>query len=95
MCDEIIIEDNVVISMQNTFITHLDMSRSNLAKIYPQKQSPIKIKRNTYIGAKSLILQGVTLGENSFVSAGSVVTKNVEPYTMVAGIPARVIKRLC
>lgn len=55
---------------------------------------PVHICRNVWIGAGSTILRGVTIGENSVVGAGSVVTKDVEPNTIVAGNPAKVIKRI-
>ncbi len=52
------------------------------------------MKRNCWIGANSVILPGVTIGENSVVAAGSVVTKDVPADTVVAGVPARVIKNV-
>jgi acetyltransferase-like isoleucine patch superfamily enzyme len=52
---------------------------------------PIIIKDNVWIGTRAMILQGVTIGEGAVVAAGSVVTKDVEPFTIVAGTPARVI----
>jgi len=55
---------------------------------------PIKIGNDAWIGCMSIILRGVTIGEGAIIAAGSVVTKNVEPFTVVAGNPARVIKRL-
>lgn len=55
---------------------------------------PVHICRRVWIGAGSTILPGVTVGENSVVGAGSVVTHDVEPNTIVAGNPARVIKRI-
>lgn len=51
------------------------------------------IGRNCLIGARSIILPGVTIGDSSVVAAGSVVTKNVPPNTMVAGNPAKIIKK--
>lgn len=53
---------------------------------------PVKICRRAWIGAGATILPGVTIGENAVVGAGSVVTKDVEPDTIVAGNPAKVIK---
>lgn len=53
---------------------------------------PVHICRNVWIGAGATILPGVTVGENAVVGAGSVVTHDVEPNTIVAGNPARVIK---
>ncbi len=92
--DRIIIEDNVVISMQTTIITHHDMSKSELSNLYPAKSEAVLIKKNTYIGARSIILMGVTLSEGSFVAAGSVLTNDVPPYNMVGGVPAKFIKKL-
>lgn len=54
---------------------------------------PIVIGDEVWIGCKSIILKGVHIGNGAVVAAGSVVTKDVEPYTLVAGIPAKVIKR--
>lgn len=55
---------------------------------------PIHICRRAWIGAGATILPGVTIGENSVVGAGSVVTCDVEPNTIVAGNPARVIRKI-
>jgi acetyltransferase-like isoleucine patch superfamily enzyme len=52
------------------------------------------IKKGASIGSSSTILCGVTVGENSIVGAGAVVTKSVPANTIVAGIPAKVIKKL-
>lgn len=56
--------------------------------------APIKICDNAWIGLNAIILKGVTIGEGSIVGAGSVVTKDVEPWTVVAGNPAKVVKKL-
>lgn len=53
--------------------------------------APIELKRRTWIGASATILPGITVGENSVVAPGSVVTKDVPDNTIVAGNPARVI----
>jgi acetyltransferase-like isoleucine patch superfamily enzyme len=55
---------------------------------------PILIKRNAWIGAGATILPGVTVGENAVVAAGAVVSRDVPPNTVVAGIPAKVVKRI-
>lgn len=55
---------------------------------------PIHICRRAWIGAGATILPGITVGENSVVGAGSVVTHDVEPNTIVAGNPARIIKKI-
>ncbi|WP_301392729.1 DapH/DapD/GlmU-related protein, partial [uncultured Duncaniella sp.] len=55
---------------------------------------PIRICCRAWIGAGATILPGVTVGENSVVGAGSVVTHDVEPNTVVAGNPARLMRQL-
>ncbi|NMD70174.1 acetyltransferase [Bacillus sp. DNRA2] len=58
----------------------------------PENDEDIVINDDVWIGANSIILKGVTIGEGSVIAAGSVVTKNVQPYSIVAGIPAKKIK---
>ncbi|RIV18985.1 sugar O-acetyltransferase [Fibrisoma montanum] len=53
---------------------------------------PVVIKRNAWIGAGATILPGVTVGENAVVAAGAVVSRDVPPNTVVAGVPAKVVK---
>lgn len=55
---------------------------------------PIHIKRNAWIGANATILQGVTIGENSIVAAGAVVSKDVPDNTIVGGIPVKTINTI-
>lgn len=54
----------------------------------------IVIKRNAWIGARASIMPGVTVGEGAIVASGAVVTHDVEPHTLVAGVPAKKIKDL-
>ncbi|GAB4025768.1 sugar O-acetyltransferase [Spirosoma gilvum] len=56
--------------------------------------APIVIKRNAWIGAGATILPGVTVGENSIVAAGAVVSRDVPSNTVVAGVPAKIVKAL-
>lgn len=93
--EKVIIENNVVISMQCTFITHIDMSKTiNMKSIFPTSAAPIVVKKDSYIGANSTILKGVTLGEKSFVAAYSLVNKNVDSLNLVGGVPAKLLKKL-
>lgn len=84
---------------------HLDMSRQledyrNGRNIILSKDwsvvgsKPIVIRDNVWIGMHCIILKGVTIGEGAIVGAGSVVTKDVEPWTVVAGNPAKTVKHL-
>jgi acetyltransferase-like isoleucine patch superfamily enzyme len=54
--------------------------------------APIVIQRNVWLGAGAMVLQGVTVGEDSVVAAGAVVTRDVPPGTLVAGVPAQVVR---
>jgi acetyltransferase-like isoleucine patch superfamily enzyme len=56
--------------------------------------APIRLERNVWIGAAAVVLQGVTVGEDSVVGAGAVVSRDVPPATLVAGAPARIVRRL-
>lgn len=56
--------------------------------------APVRIERRAWIGFNAIILKGVTIGEAAIVGAGSVVTKSVAPYTVVAGNPAREIRKI-
>jgi galactoside O-acetyltransferase len=55
---------------------------------------PIRIRRGAWVGARACILKGVTIGEGAVVGMGSVVTRDVDPFTVVAGNPARLIRNL-
>lgn len=55
---------------------------------------PVMIEDDAWIGFNSIVLKGVTIGEGAIVGAGSVVTKDVAPWTIVAGNPARVIREI-
>ena len=91
---KITIEENVVISMKTKLLTHLDLSKSELTKIYPPASAEILIKKNVYIGVDCTVLMGNTIGEFSFAGANSLINKDVAPYKMIAGIPAKVIKNI-
>ncbi len=90
------IEDYVSIGMETMIFTHSNPRCSPYlkTKYCPRELKPVTVKKGAWIAPGSIILAGVTIGENSVIGAGSVVMKNVEPYTVVIGRPARVIKKL-
>jgi len=55
--------------------------------------APISIEDNTWIGANVVVLAGVTIGRHSIIAAGSIVTKDIPPYSVAVGNPARIIKQ--
>jgi acetyltransferase-like isoleucine patch superfamily enzyme len=105
--DSIVIYENVLISYQCLIIDHdshdtISHNRINDTYLFRNKlydwskipSKPIIIKKNSWIGARSIITKGVTIGEGAVVAAGSVVTKNVPDYTLAAGNPAIMKKKL-
>lgn len=92
----ITMEDEVTVSNRASIVTHINVGYPDhpLQKVYPTKESPVVIKRGAYIGTGAIILSGVTVGRESVVGAGAVVTKDVPSKSVVAGVPARVIKKL-
>jgi len=57
------------------------------------RTAPIVIGNNIWVGARAIILKGVTIGDGAIVAAGAVVAKDVPPRTLVAGVPARVVRK--
>ena len=84
--DGVFIGHNVVLATVNH-----DLEPKNNRK---NSYKPIVIENNVWIGSNATILQGVTIGEWSVVAASAVVTKNVEPFRVVGGIPAKFIKKV-
>lgn len=101
--NDVLISHNVGITDTNAHELN-DYERSNNSKIILQKglpnskgnvdSAPIIIGDRAWINFNSIILKGVVIGEGAIVAAGSVVTKDVAPYTLVGGNPAKVIKKL-
>jgi len=88
----ITIEDNVLIAPKVSLLSEgHPISPGERHSLVPK---PIHIKKNAWIGANATILQGVTVGENSVVAAGSIVSKDVPDNTIVGGIPAKIIKEI-
>ncbi|MGD2087771.1 MAG: acyltransferase [Candidatus Aminicenantes bacterium] len=92
--DEIVIKDNVTVSMGSKILTHLDMGKSGLSKKYPPVQKSVVINNNCFIGTGVAVLMGVELGENCVVTAGSIVTKSFPANSLIAGVPGKLVKSL-
>lgn len=88
--DNVLIGSGVLIMDSDAHPIHpKDRRNSNLIKT-----KPVVIEENVFIGARSIIMKGVTIGRGSVVGAGSVVTQNVEAMTIVAGNPAKFLKNI-
>lgn len=87
---EIILGNNVVIG---PYVTFFSAGHDYHLLSLPDTAKTISVGNNVWIGGGATILPGVTIGEGAVVGASSVVTSNVEPYTVVAGNPAKVINQ--
>lgn len=89
------IGDHVILA-QNIVLSGLNHQYQNLAQpisLQPVTTKQIAVEDECWIGANAVITAGVTIGRHSVVAGGSVVTKNIPPYSLAAGNPARVIKQ--
>jgi maltose O-acetyltransferase len=90
--NNLMIGERVSIAPRVICITASDPNYSKIAPYVACRHGKIKIEDDAWIGAGSIIMPDVIIGEGAVVGAGSVVTKNVNPYTIVAGVPAKNIK---
>jgi len=91
---QVFIGNKVTISQRVTLVTSSGAPDSKeVYQIFGSNDGPIVIKDGAWIGAGAIILPNITIGRAAVVGAGAVVTKDVPPCTVVAGVPARPIKR--
>ena len=98
ICEGVHIEDNVFVGHNVTFINDKFPRSVNFdGSLQTEKDWNLNetiVKKGASIGSSATIICGVTIGENSIVGAGAVVTKNVPPNSVVAGVPAKIIREL-
>jgi len=98
ICEGINIEDNVFVGHNVTFINdkypRATALNGNIQTEDDWKVINTYIKKGASIGSSSTIMCGITIGENAIVGAGSVVTKDVAPDCVVAGVPAKLIRKV-
>lgn len=96
MAGKIFFENHVTLSNRVLVLTHTNVGYKNhpLQKYYPKKIEEVRVKKGSFIGAGAIIMPGITIGERVVVGAGAVVVKDVSDKTVVAGLPARIIRRL-
>ena len=94
---EIIIGDNCLISynVHIRTISHNYIDKKRLILEQGNFEKTIIIGNDVWIGYGAQIMPGVKIGDGSVIAAGAVVTKNVEPYKVVGGVPAKIIKERC
>lgn len=102
ICDDVLISYQVIIQDSDNHSTRCSF-RKNDNKDWKDRHhhnweitatKPVKIAKGAWLGSRAIILKGVTIGEGSVVGAGSVVTRDVPPWTIVAGNPAKVIREI-
>ncbi|WP_337054307.1 acyltransferase [Pseudoxanthomonas sp. USHLN014] len=84
----VVIGNNVNVSFQTCI---LSLHHDHNAPTFPAIGGAVTIKDHAWIGARALLLPGVTIGEGAVVAAGAVVARDVEPYSVVGGVPAKKI----
>ncbi|WP_418987090.1 sugar O-acetyltransferase [Bacteroides heparinolyticus] len=88
----ITLEDGVFIGPGTKILTEAHPEQPEIRHMLQTK--PVVIRRKAWIGAGAIILPGVTVGENAIIAAGAVVTKDVPDNTVVAGVPAKILRKI-
>ena len=90
------LERQVTLAERVLILTHTNVGYHDhpLQAGFPAMAAPVVIERGSFLGANVTVLPGVRVGEQSFVAAGSVVTADVPPRTLVAGVPARPVRTI-
>ena len=92
--DKISIGDRATISMRTVLLTHTNVGESRVKKVIPSSRGPILIGDDVYVGANATISEGVKIGEGAVVGTCALVRHSVAAHTVVAGVPAKEIKKL-
>jgi acetyltransferase-like isoleucine patch superfamily enzyme len=87
------IEAEAVVAPRVMILTHGDVGQRMLAKFIKRDEGPVLLKNGCWIGAGATILPGITVGKAAIVGAGAIVTHDVPDFTIVAGNPAREIRK--
>jgi maltose O-acetyltransferase len=94
LAEGIRLERQVTLAERVLVLTHANVGYADhpLQKHFPATAAPVVIETGAFLGANVTVLPGLRIGARSFVAAGSVVTGDVPPDTLVAGVPARVLR---
>lgn len=93
----IILKEGALIGHDVLFVNNMHAYKNKKLRVqdqgYIEPFEDIEVGRNTWLGARSIILPGVTIGDYSIIGAGAVVTKSIPKNSIAVGVPARVIKK--
>lgn len=90
----VILGDRVSIGPRVTLITDSSPNNSKLTRLFPIKSGVIEICDDTWLGAGVIVLPNIKIGRCSVIAAGAVVTKNIPEFSIVAGVPGKVINKI-
>lgn len=96
LAEAITLERQVTLAERVLILTHLNVGYADhpLQAQFPATASPVVVEAGAFLGANVTVLAGVRIGARSFVAAGAVVTQDVPPGSLVAGVPARVVRAI-
>ena len=96
LAEAIVLEDQVTFAERVLVLTHTNVGYRDhpLQRHFQPLAAPVVVEAGCFVGAGAILLPGIRVGRGSFVAAGSVVTQDVPPGTLVAGVPARVVRAL-
>lgn len=94
--DRITLNDQVTLAPRVTVLTHTNVGYKNhpLQKHFPKKSLPVHFGKGCAVGTGAIIMPGISIGNNSFIGAGSVVTRNVPKNCVYAGNPAKLLRKI-
>ena len=94
LAEAITLERQVTLAERVLVLTHMNVGYADhpLQPYFPPMAAPVVLEQGAFVGASVTILGGVRIGSAAFVAAGSVVTADVPPRTLVAGVPARALR---
>jgi maltose O-acetyltransferase len=96
LAEGITLERQVTFAERVLVLTHTNVGYHDhpLQAHFPAMAAPVVIEQGSFVGASATLLPGIRIGARSFVAAGSVVTADVPPGALVAGVPARVVRKV-
>lgn len=89
--NDVMMANFIIIETTNHVISDI----STPIRLQDVTKSPVEIDNDVWIGNRVVILPGVKIGKGSVLASGSVVTEDIEPYSIVGGVPARLIRKRC
>jgi len=94
LAEKINIGSNCTLGMEVMITTHTHFGKINFKNLYSNNSAPVTIKSNSYIGARTIILNGIVIEGISLIAADSLINKNIPEKSLIAGVPGKVIRKL-